>query len=294
MTVTLAGQTSSSWATDAIIKIAAAIKTDSDGYTMQMDVSSNDNTIATGPTKMGMESAAGTLLCPKTMTVTLAGQTSSSWATDAIVKIATAIKTDSDGYTMQMDVSSNANTIGTGAANKNEWMGGCLTGAGANVKNDAVCFWGRIKDGKLSNVDADKLTLQDMWPRHMPIANFKTTAAVTGDTKITTTKWNVVFSGNDCTKTQELSAPDPKCGTTGNTFADARSWNAKWFQPKEISTKLYVGLPRFSAKETATWTAIIRATGYKAAGGCSAKALTGASALVAGAAVAFGAAALAF
>ncbi len=68
---------------------------------------------------------------------------------------------------------------------------------------------------------------------------------------------------------------------------------ATWFQPKEISTKIYVGLPRFSAKETATWTAIAL-TGKKGAGGCAAKALAGASALVAGAAVAFGAAALAF
>lgn len=72
--------------------------------------------VATGPTKMGLDTVAGTALCPKILTVTLAGQTSSSWATDTIVKAATAIKTDSDGYTMQIDTTSNVNAIGTGAS----------------------------------------------------------------------------------------------------------------------------------------------------------------------------------
>ena len=53
-------------------------------------------------------------------------------------------------------------------------------------------------------------------------------------------------------------------------------------------------MPRFSAKETAIWYATDATTGLVATACGAGKALTGASALVAGAAVAFGSAALVF
>ena len=248
--------------------------------------------VATGPTKMGKDTTTGTTDCPRVLTVTLAGQTSSSWATDVIVKASASIKTDSDGYTMQIDTTSNIDAVKTQAATGDvAYMGGCLTGAGANAKNDAVCFYGRTMDG-LNTWAKDNASVQDFLPRHLPIANWVTTAVVTGDTKITVAKWYMTLAGKDCSKIQKLGTIDPVC-STGLALVDTNVLTAKWFQPKEISTKLYVGLPRFSAKETATWTAIAT-TGKKGNAGCTGKALTGASALVAGAAVAVGAAALAF
>ena len=53
-------------------------------------------------------------------------------------------------------------------------------------------------------------------------------------------------------------------------------------------------MPRFSAKETAIWYALDITTVNTASACGAGKALTGASALVAGAAVAFGSAALVF
>jgi hypothetical protein len=57
LTVTLAGQTSSSWATE---------------YNFPF-LKQHMAAVATGPTAMGMGTASGTLTCPKTLTVTLAG-----------------------------------------------------------------------------------------------------------------------------------------------------------------------------------------------------------------------------
>ena len=100
--------------------------------------------VATGPVLMGMGTTAGTVTCPTILTVTLAGQTSSSWATTTITTAATAIKTDSDGYTMQIDTTSNVDAISTGT----NYMGGCLSGAGGLATNPVVCFYGRAAESK--------------------------------------------------------------------------------------------------------------------------------------------------
>ena len=60
---------------------------------------------------MGTGTATGTENCPKTLNVTLVGASSSSWATDAIVKIAAAIKTDSDGYKITIEASGNQTLV---------------------------------------------------------------------------------------------------------------------------------------------------------------------------------------
>lgn len=65
-------------------------------------------------TAVAMGAATGTSGCPKVVNVTLAGASSSSWATDAIVKIASAIKTDSDGYKITIEMSGNNLNAGTG------------------------------------------------------------------------------------------------------------------------------------------------------------------------------------
>lgn len=242
-------------------------------------------------TAVAMGAATGTATCPKTLNVTLAGATSSSWATDAIVKIAASIKTDSDGYKITLEMSGNGTTGGLTAA---QYAGGCLA---VGTTNPIVCYYGTVAETKSSPSAAASRHIYTMIPRYTAYKNYSTTAAIASATAITAAKWNLLYSGSDCSG----AAPTATAGGVTTTTCAVLSWElndtvtstASWFQPKEISTKVYTTLTRFSAKESATWTGMA-ATSYKGASGCAAKALTGASALVAGAAVAFGAAALAF
>lgn len=237
-----------------------------------------------------MGAATGTATCPKTLNVTLAGATSSSWATDAIVKIAASIKTDSDGYKITLEMSGNGATSGMAA---NKYMGGCLA---VGTTNPIVCYYGQAKDTHTTPAVASR-QLYTMIPRYTAYKNYSTTVAIASVTAITAAKWNLAYSGSNCSG----AAPTPDgtgvtsaaCAVLSWELNDVLTSTASWFQPKEISTKVYTTLTRFSAKESATWTGM-DADAKKGASGCAAKALTGASALVAGAAVAFGAAALAF
>ena len=235
-----------------------------------------------------MGATAGSATCPKTLNVTLAGASSSSWATDAIVKLAASIKTDSDGYKITIEMNSNNNAIATA-----KYMGGCLA---VGTTNPIVCFYGIAFQSK-SVAAADRLNIYSQIPRYTAYKNFATATAIASTTAITVAKWNLVYAGSDCSAV----APAASSGGDNKAACVVASWtltgtltsSASWFQPKEISTKVYTTLTRFSAKESATWTGM-DPDGKKGASGCAAKALTGASALVAGAAVAFGAAALAF
>jgi len=236
---------------------------------------------------MGTATTNGTTGCPKVLNVTLAGATSSSWATDAIVKLATAIKTDSDGYKITIEMSANTTVTATG-----KWMGGCLA---VGTSNPVACFWGKSILTKASQTGA-YVQYTDLEPSYTTYKNYSTTAAIASTTAITQAKWYMTMDKNDCSATQTLTSNGNNtatCAVTSFTQALAYSTTTSWFQPKEISTKIYTTLTRFSAKESATWTGMAD-TGFKHSSGCTAKALTGASALVAGAAVAFSAAALAF
>jgi hypothetical protein len=89
------------------------------------------------------------------------------------------------------------------------------------------------------------------------------------------------------------------CDVANAKVAAASTVGFKYYQPKETSDKVYAGLPRFAKGESMKFVGIdaTAAAGLsgKANVACgTAKALLGASHLVAGAAVAFGAAALAF
>jgi hypothetical protein len=53
--------------------------------------------VATGPVDIGT-GANNAASCPKVIQIGLVGQTTSTWASDAILKVSTALKTDSDGY----------------------------------------------------------------------------------------------------------------------------------------------------------------------------------------------------
>ena len=91
-------------------------------------------------TAVAMGAATGTSGCPNKLDVTLTGATSSSWATDAIVKIAAAIKTDSDGYKITISMTANEDVT-----LQDKWMGGCLE---VGTTNPIVCFWSKSVDTK--------------------------------------------------------------------------------------------------------------------------------------------------
>ena len=174
-------------------------------------------------------------------------------------------------------------------------MGGCLA---VGTTNPIVCFWGKTLQTDNSSGVAGTLQYVGLVPTYTATKNYTTAAVLGTTTAITAAKWNMVMGGNDCSAVKATTSAAGIVTTTclAATYNPALSTgvtSSSWFQPKETSTKVYTTLTRFSAKESATWTGMA-ADSKKNATGCTAKALTGASALVAGAAVAFGAAALAF
>lgn len=157
-----------------------------------------------GPVKMGL-GTTGTVLCPAVLTVNLLGQTTSSWATATIVKTAASIKTDSDGYTMVLSMTSNANAI-----TATDYLGGCLSGAGAVATNDVVCFYGKGLAGINSSTTTD-VYLVGATPYSLPVKNFLTATAVTGAVAITAAKWNMVLSGTNCLSNTPVAGGIPAC-----------------------------------------------------------------------------------
>ena len=89
------------------------------------------------------------------------------------------------------------------------------------------------------------------------------------------------------------------CVMAKATTADATggTFGVTYYQPKETSDKVYTGLPRFAKGESMKYVGFVNAvvaSAFPTVACGTAKALLGASNLIAGAAVAFGAATLAF
>lgn len=82
--------------------------------------------------------------------------------------------------------------------------------------------------------------------------DWKTTEFVAG-TAITLAKWQMVFTGTlkVCTLATIASANQAACVKAGATTATGTgTMGMNYYQPKETSDKVYVGLPRFSKGET--------------------------------------------
>jgi len=222
--------------------------------------------------------------CPKTITVGLVGQTTSTWASDAILLVSTALKTDSDGYQFSMLLG-----INMSAATALFLTGGCVVTTGnyvcANVQNDTTGTYVEM--------------LNNRW---ITKKDWAVTSFVAG-TAITLAKWQMVWSGTAATCTGlivsgstaavkaacvvALGTVDTGTGVIGMTY----------YQPKETSDLVYVGLPRFQKGESMKYIGLVNAlaaTAFPTVTCGTAKVLLGASNLIAGAAVAFGAATLAF
>jgi hypothetical protein len=126
-------------------------------------------------------------------------------------------------------------------------------------------------------------------------AKYLTTTVVSGGTEITLVTWGMTLV-LDCSLTPPVAnATACGIGATGLGYTNSVV-NYGWsnYQPKETSDKVYAGIPRFSKGDLLVYKGLVTASGFPAATCGTGKALTGASALVAGAAIAFGAAALAF
>merc|ERR1712153_117741 len=204
--------------------------------------------------------AAQATICVKSVTVTLTGATS-GWLTDPMKLIATGLTTSlSDGYLIDVKIAG----AGADAVADGNWVGGCI----ATSTSNAVCI------------------------------NAKGLTDIVGGTEVTLAGWNMKL-GLDCSRAGANAAGTSTAlclFTAGNFGAAASTTSYGWsnYQPKETSDKVYTGLPRFSKGDILAWTPLTRANGYPVTACGTAKDLTGASALVAGAAIAFGAAALAF
>jgi hypothetical protein len=225
--------------------------------------------------------------CPKTVTVGLVGQTTSTWASDAILLISAALKTDSDGYQFTILVDGNITALTT-----SHLFGGCVVTDGNYVCINAALDIANPPTGidSLNNrVILKKDFLATAWP---------------AGTTITEAKWQMKFTGTaaDCVPlvaaqtgavaTSCLVATFPITAGTGTA-----TFGMNYYQPKETSDKVYAGLPRFAKGESMKYIGLVSAAGVLALPSVTcgtATALLGASSLIAGAAVAFGAATLAF
>jgi hypothetical protein len=218
--------------------------------------------------------------CPKAIVVGLVGQTTSTWASDAILLESTALKTDSDGYQFTIAVDT-----GTSADTASFFSGGCVSTTG-----NYVCIsW---------SLDATPTYVISLSNRWITKKDWLTTSFVAG-TAITLAKWQMKFTGGIavCTASAPVTANQTACAKASTVVAAAGTAGMNYYQPKETSDLVYVGLPRFQKGESMKWVSLVNGTSTNALPTFTcgtAKTLLGASNLIAGAAVAFGAATLAF
>lgn len=117
---------------------------------------------------------------------------------------------------------------------------------------------------------------------------FVSTKLVAPTTALTIANAGLDLKGSGSTTAQLTLAEAKKLGAINGTLT------FMWYQPKQIATGIYPTLPRFSKKDKVKTYAADQASADKGQACNAGIELTGASALVAGAAVAFGASALAF
>lgn len=117
---------------------------------------------------------------------------------------------------------------------------------------------------------------------------FVSTALVAPTTALTIANAGLDLKGSGSTTAQLTLTEAKKLGAKDGTLT------FMWYQPKQIATGIYPTLPRFSKKDKVKTYAADQASAAKGQACNAGIELTGASALVAGAAVAFGASALAF
>jgi len=226
--------------------------------------------------------AAYAVDCPKSITATLVGS-ASGWLTDANKLIWTGLTTStSDGYKLTIAIYGPGSVVLADAKN----LGGCV----ATATSNAMCI--RSLSANTGVGPSVEATLMKVYA--LTKATYLSTAVVTGGTEITLVTWGMTLTTDCSAANPTVVACAVAAGTGIGKDSEANVYGWTNYQPKETSDKVYTGIPRFSKGDLLVYKGLATATGFPDKTCGSGKALTGASALVAGAAIAFGAAALAF
>ena len=172
------------------------------------------------------------------------------------------------------------------------FSGGCVVTTG-----NYVCISHSFDASGTSSASVYSNSLNNRW---ITKKDWVVTSFVAG-TAITLAKWQMVFTGNIavCTAAAPVTANQTACAKAGaiTAAAAASTMGMNYYQPKETSDLVYVGLPRFQKGESMKYIGLVDGVvgaAFPTVTCGTAKTLLGASNLIAGAAVAFGAATLAF
>merc|ERR1712194_905338 len=119
------------------------------------------------------------------------------------------------------------------------------------------------------------------------------TVVATSGVSITKENWGMTLT-IDCSAADTVAPCIATAATDIGHVSSTAVWGWSNYQPKETSDKVYAGIPRFSKGDLLVYKGLGTSTGIASIACGTGKALLGASSLIAGAAVAFGAATLAF
>ena len=232
-------------------------------------------------TAVVLNEAAAALDCPLKVTADLAGA-ASGWLSDTNAKIWTGLTTStSDGYKLTVSITG----VGNAALAADKAAGGCV----ATATSNAMC----IHAASAAGAGTVELLNMKVYSLTKALYDVATTVVATSGVAITLVNWGM-------TLTIDCSSADTglTCGIAAATAIGHATSTAVWgwsnYQPKETSDKVYAGIPRFSKGDLLVYKGLGTSTGIASIACGTGKALLGASSLIAGAAVAFGAATLAF
>ena len=257
-------------------------------------MTTTDYTVSTA-VDIGVALASTSTLC-NYVTAKLSGS-DSDWADATAIAADCTSCSDLDGYQVEVVTSVYAVIMSDAAVRS---IGGCMATA---TTASAVCIWTSITD-YTDKWDITGYTVGWATTEVFAAGVSATTATAVITTTAITVASNYLAVPSVCTAAVG-AATVSTCSLAGTTItataATATTVGStstfSWYQPDEDSDGYTTTMPRFSAEDLVGWwglDATAAGSTYLLAQCGTAGTLSGASAVVAGAAVAFGAAALAF
>merc|ERR1712194_168757 len=234
-------------------------------------------------TEVVLNEATASTDCPKKVTADLIGA-ASGWLSDTNAKIWTGLTTStSDGYKLTVSITGVGNTI---LAVNLKVAGGCV----ATATSNAMCIHAASMATGQSTVELVGMKVYSLTKK---LYDVTTTVVATSGVSITKENWGMTLT-IDCSAADTAAPCDAAAATGIGHGSSTAVWGWSNYQPKETSDKVYAGIPRFSKGDLLVYKGLGTSTGIASIACGTGKALLGASSLIAGAAVAFGAATLAF
>merc|ERR1711935_715184 len=214
--------------------------------------------------------------CPKKVTADLTGA-ASGWLSDTNAKIWTGLTTStSDGYKLTVGITG----VGDTALLADKHAGGCV----ATATSNAMC----IHAASATVVELRNMKVYSLTKKLYDVA---ATVVATSGVSITLENWGMTLT-IDCSAADTVAPCVATAATDIGHVSSTAVWGWSNYQPKETSDKVYAGIPRFSKGDLLVYKGIGTSNGIASIACGTGKALLGASSLIAGAAVAFGAATL--